>query len=319
VVAFTHIHFFNTNLFHSGKDCYFSNPISTLVAVSIVCFNSTTIIKGPSSQIIFDSDSVFTICSNVSLSYIHKSSFSESKASPAVSFIFGKELPQGVVLNKKFATVGELVGDGTLLEFEYPDRISHFIACLLVGNSTVIDPAFTEMDFGYSSESNDYIIPLKWNITQELYEGNFIYWCSDVSFPDSPHENGRIQLFPIWRMKDFESQNDEYYSDQAVDLVYTLGACYCLDLLLLSFYVIFIVITVRKMRKNIPVVAWIAMIFCIVCIFRIVFCFMWPSGGFVNKPVAQYAVFEIPTFLLFSAVIIAIGFWRKLSRKRYVC
>jgi hypothetical protein len=117
-------------------------------------------------------------------------------------------------------------------------------------------------------------------------------------------------------MEDYERVSKEYYSDQTVDLVYTLGACYCFDLVLFLLFLIVMIRSILRTKKEIPIVAWIAVIFCILCIFRIVFCYLWPDGGFQDNPVAQYAVFEIPTFLLFSAVIIAIAFWRKLSRKR---
>ena len=40
-------------------------------------------------------------------------------------------------------------------------------------------------------------------------------------------------------------------------------------------------------------------------------------GGFGDNSLAEYVIFEIPTFLLFSIVIISISFFRKLSRTGY--
>jgi len=170
-------------------------------------------------------------------------------------------------------------------------------------------------DFGYTTDAYDLIYPLNFNVSVKIVEGVLVFWCVDVSTADVPISEGTIRLFPILRMENYQSQSREYYNDQTVALVYTLGACYCFDLVLFVLFLMVMLKSVYKTKKEVPIVAWIALIFVILCIFRIVFCFLWPVGGFEDNPVAQYAVFEIPTFLLFSVVIIAIAFWRKLSRK----
>ena len=50
-------------------------------------------------------------------------------------------------------------------------------------------------------------------------------------------------------------------------------------------------------------------LFLIECVFRASFMFLYPSGTFEYDPLSQFVVFEIPTFLLFSAVIVAIYAW----------
>ena len=45
--------------------------------------------------------------------------------------------------------------------------------------------------------------------------------------------------------------------------------------------------------------------------------FMYPNGVFDGNPLAEFVVFEIPTFLLFSLVIVAIYFWKTVIRKGF--
>ena len=305
-------------LYLAGPGCYGSDQFLTLVATSTVCANITSIVKGPSSIMTFVDSSVAYRCSSVDMYLVRSSFFSNSKSAPAVSFVFANEIPQGVVVNQNKATVGQLMGDGSILTFSDVGRVVHFEACLLIENVTVTNPSYTVKDFGYTTDAYDYIYPLNFNVSVKIIEGVLEFWCVDVSTADVPISNGTIRLFPILRMENYQSQSKEYYNDQTVDLVHTLGACYCFDLVLLLLFLAVMFNSIRKTKKEIPIVAWIAVIFIILCIFRIVFCFLWPDGGFEGNPVAQYAVFEIPTFLLFSVVIIAIAFWRKLSRKRFV-
>lgn len=310
--------FFSHSFEFLGPECYSSNQFLTLVATTNVCANISSVVKGPSSRMIFVNDSVEYRCSNVEMSLVRSSFFSATKSAPAVSFVFANEIPQGVVVNSNRATIGQLMGDGSILSFDEVERIVHFRACLLIQNATVTYPSYTVKDFGYTTANYDYIYPLNFNVTVEVLENVLVFWCVNVNRSLVPSSDGVIRLFPILRMEKYQSVPKEYYDDQTVDLVHTLGACYCFDLVLFLVFMIVMLNSVRKTKKEIPIVAWIALIFCILCIFRIVFCFLWPDGGFENNPVAQYAVFEIPTFLLFSVVIIAIAFWRKLSRKRYL-
>jgi hypothetical protein len=171
----------------------------------------------------------------------------------------------------------------------------------LIQNDTIRDPSYTVKDFGYTTSNNDYIYPLNFNVTVSIVENHLDFWCVDVNVSLVPSSDRVIRLFPILQMEDYKRVSKEYYNDQTVDLVYMLGACYCFDLVLLLLFLIVMLYSVRKSKKEIPIVAWIAVIFCILCIFQIVFCYLWPDGGFQDNPVAQYAVFEIPTFLSFYA------------------
>ena len=66
--------------------------------------------------------------------------------------------------------------------------------------------------------------------------------------------------------------------------------------------------------KDLPFATWMGIIFGAVCIFRIVFCFVYVDGGFSD--LSEYVIFEIPTFLLFSVVILVTTVFMRLSKKK---
>jgi hypothetical protein len=235
-----------------------------------------------------------------------------------VSFQFDSPIPQGVVVNQNEATVGRLVGDGSVLQFGHPDRIVYFEVCLNIRDPDPSDVEYPVMDFGYATDALDNIYPL--NFTDGIHEvviaGSLTYWCVNVSIDGVPTESGTIRLFPIYRLENYANVDKEIYSHETTSLVYTLGACYCFDLFLIMIFVMIILYEKLALKRTIPVMFIVALLLVCLCIFRIVFCFLWPVGGFDNNPLAEYVVFELPTFFLFSVMIVAIGFWRKISRKR---
>jgi hypothetical protein len=61
----------------------------------------------------------------------------------------------------------------------------------------------------------------------------------------------------------------------------------------------------------------ISSVLIVLCVFRACFMFMYPNGVFDDKPLAEFVVFEIPTFLLLSVVIICIYFWKNVVRSGF--
>ena len=68
--------------------------------------------------------------------------------------------------------------------------------------------------------------------------------------------------------------------------------------------------------REFPAVTWLGVIFACVCVFRIVFCFVYIDDGFSD--LSEYVLFEIPTFLLFTGVILVICLFMRLSKKKFV-
>ena len=289
------------------------------MGITSACSGENSTVKGPSNFITFDETAITELCVAVSLDLIYQNAYSVSRGSASVSFQFETPKKQGVVVNKKEATVGQLVGDGAQMKLSNSSKVTHFRACLRLLDFELYEK-YPIRDFGYTLGETGFILPLgvSENLTSEIIN-LFEFWCVTIDFQNISfaEEDGVVRLFPIWRLENYEDEDDEIYSHSTRALVYTLGACYCFDLLMLLFFLVILYRDLRASGKPVPIVAWLGVVLAILCIFRITFCFIWPSGGFEDNSLAEYVIFEIPTFLLFTVVIMCIGFWRKLSRKRF--
>ena len=107
---------------------------------------------------------------------------------------------------------------------------------------------------------------------------------------------------------------EEYLSHQTESLLITLGVCYIVDLIVLSLFVFVTLKNTLGTKKPIPPVFWLGVLFAVVCVFRIVFCFVYLEDGF--SELSEYVIFEIPTFVLFSALILVTCLFLRLSEKK---
>ena len=280
--------------------------------------------KGPSSFAFFDPNSVSARCSEVNLATIKQSWFASPDVDTAVSFQFEKARPLGIVVNNDRATVGELVGDGSEITFSRPEYVGDFQLCLLVSADLSEDDIarYPVRDFGYTTDEYDTIVPIGISNIELGVDREVIgikldaeFWCAVVNHRMILSGDDVIRVFPVYRAENFQDKNGDIYSDRAKSLVYTLGALYLVDLVLLLIFICVLGYELHTSKKDAPVVAWIAIVFIILCIFRVVFCFLWAGEKLDDNEVAEYVMFEIPTFLLFTTVILCIGFWRKLSKK----
>ena len=220
--------------------------------------------------------------------------------------------------NQNDVTVGELVGDGCQLEFSDPQRVDEFNLCLLITSSE--EDGYPVRDFGWSDSSLDIITPLGISslITERrISSDSSTFWCADVSLDMIPtEERGIYRVYPIAEMEDYEDQEEDYVDNTTEVLCYILGAFYIVDFFLLVLFFFILVRELSISKKSIPVVAWLGVIFIILCVFRIVYLFAYPNGVFEDEELAEFVVFEIPTFLLFTAVFLCIFFWRNLAQKK---
>ena len=113
-------------------------------------------------------------------------------------------------------------------------------------------------------------------------------------------------------------QDEEYepISHRTESLVYTLAACYIFDLIIVSIYVGVMIKSNTLKGNNVPMITYLGVILGIVCVIRIVFCFIYVDDGFTA--LSEYLIFEIPTFLLFTGVILVIVLFMQLSKKKFV-
>ena len=67
---------------------------------------------------------------------------------------------------------------------------------------------------------------------------------------------------------------------------------------------------------KLPLIFWLGVFLGIVCVFRIVFVFIYVNDGFSD--LSEYVVFEIPTFLLFTVVVLLLVLFLQLSARKFV-
>ena len=220
--------------------------------------------------------------------------------------------------NENGVTVGQLVGDGSQLEFSDHERVDEFGLCLLITEGE--DDQYPIRDFGWSDSSLSVITPLSVSsdITERRATDSSVFWCANLTLKKVPtEERGTYRLYPIITLEDYEDHDEDYVDKTTKVLCYVLASFYVVDFFLLTlFFFILVRDIMRSTRKTMPTVAWLGVIFMIVCIFRIVYLFAYPNGTFEDEELADFVVFEIPTFLLFTAVILCIFIWRNLAQKK---
>jgi hypothetical protein len=175
------------------------------------------------------------------------------------------------------------------------------------------DGEYTTRDFGYSSSLYDIIYPLGLTEVETAAFPQAEFWCANVSYASVPTEDGIVRLYPIARYEDYEDVTDPYVSHETKSLMYTLGACYALDL---SIFLLYLFNAITDRENPIPMLIPLSFLFICLCVFRICYMYMYPRGVFDGDPLSEYIVFEIPTFLLFSVVVISIAFWHILSKNK---
>jgi hypothetical protein len=223
-------------------------------------------------------------------------------------------------LNKYGRSVGQIVGDGVEVVFERPNLVTGtFTLCLLISN--ISEKVYPEMDFGSAGADYNFVTPLNISgISMITYgsdnrrsyteiplfdQNTTIFWCANVTLEMMhPDNQGTIRVFPILREKNYGGEI-QYVSTETKVLMYILGCGYAIDFVLCLFCYISTVIL--KMTA-IPLA--------FLCIFRIVFMFAYPNGVLYNHPLAEYTIFEIPTFLLFTVIIQTLGLWEKHVRTK---
>jgi len=89
-----------------------------------------------------------------------------------------------------------------------------------------------------------------------------------------------------------------------------LGVCYSI---IAPLYIATLIFWIRRFldreaKKDGKLIPSLSIIFLALCVFRAVFLFGYPSELF--GALSEFVVFEIPTFLLFTAVIVCIYFWK---------
>ena len=310
--------FSDSNEIGGGSQCYHQTTeeqVEELVGISGARSQEESLVKGPSSLVTFMLDSVRTGCTLVNLSVVSEAWFVVPPPRPSISFEFGEKPQRGIVLNHKSATVGTLRGDGSVLHFVKLDNVISFSICLLVNENQTNISKYPVPDFGYSEKPVGIIHPLGILDLNTTSVGGSQFWCGTIIVADFPFQDGNsLRLYPISRIEMYNSEEEEYTSQQTRALMYTLGVCYCICFVLLLF---FFINFLRDLKSR--MLGVLSFLLLLLCVFRAVFMFGYPNRLFDGNELAEFVVFEIPTFLLFSVVIVSLYFWKSLTLFFWKC
>lgn len=247
------------------------------------------------------------------LGFIQESWYRAPPKDYHVSFQFERLTQRTTVVNPNGREVGSLLGAGSELSFSNVQRVRQFEVCLLLREDFDENdvPVGYILDFGYSTDDTSYIYPLHFNPIN-LYERlNRTFACKTVQWVNIPAtEDGKYRMFPIMRLID-DSGHKEFVSRTTKILCYILGAFFAFDLLYICVYLLSVLIG-QEGTMNSPLFLFISISFGVLCIFRICYLFIFPSGDF--SLLAEYVVFEIPTFILFTIIIVILGTWENMRK-----
>ena len=280
-----------------GSSCYSETSVEEvqLVGIGGACFQEQSFVKGPSSRVSFELDSIQSGCTLVNLSIVSEAWFVVPPPRPSISFEFDDKPQRGIVLNQKGATVGILRGDGSVLSFSVLENVNSFSACLLISDDTLSNSSkYPIHDFGYSKQSIGTIYPLGLSNVNSTSVFGSLFWCGTIVMSDIPVDGNNVRLFPIQRVEDYETEEEEYTSRKTRALMYTLGVCYCICFVLLCFYLIN---TLRSPTTS-PMLGTISFLLVILCVFRAVFMFGYPNGIFDGNELAEFCFFRDSNFLV---------------------
>ena len=305
----------------------FETEKEQLMGSYLVCRGLNVTMRGPGSRFQLNENSLLIpedstdICVSILLAAVERNWVTANTAKTSVSFQFQDKKEITFVRNSAAQSVGRVIGNGVAVSSTNADVIGHVQLCLAMELRRETGK-YPQLDFGYSNEDLEVVTPLQLqNISIEVIQEVSLV-CASFWFYELPifpgHEEGtrEIIVFPIETVIDPENYDPDYLDSTTEALVYTLAALYLLDFVLLALFLYNMIIEVKTRRNSIPIVAYVACILFVLCIFRICYMFIYAAGGFDDNPLADFAVFEIPTFLLFTTVILALGFWQKLVKQK---
>ena len=264
--------------------CYSGQDIASTVAFGQLCRAEVSTIKSPSALLLSYPSSIEKDCISAGLAEIDKSVFNEVVLTQSVSFNIAqreKHLATRVV-NQQGGRIGQLLGDGCKVSFS-PENLPqpiHYTMCLLT--SVVYSSSdFPILDIGFTDADFQYIYP--YQVADKLFvyidSLNTSYICANITRELIANisllvgNTSSRTFFPIALISDWQNQKDNTYSATTIALCYTLGALFCFDLFLLTIFFILVGMSVGR-GKGAPVAFWVAVLFAILCVFRICYTFM---------------------------------------------
>ena len=89
-------------------------------------------------------------------------------------------------------------------EFSFADRVQSCQICLLIRNVTVSNTQYITKDFGYTTDTYEWIYPLNISAELSVMNGSRVFWCANISVTTFPTQDGLVRVFPILRYAEYE-------------------------------------------------------------------------------------------------------------------
>ena len=215
--------------------------------------------------------------------------------------------------------MGEILGDGLEMSFLFEEfypwgmkAVQNFKMCL---KDQIQRESGEEMKETYFGEGNwadfallqsDGTLKVLYMDVEPLWVSGYLYWCGTVEGVEKIIGGNSGTFFPVSRSE--EASDVGVHSDQAKALAYVLSGFF---LALLVLYFLLLVNNILSFHTMLGTA--VPTLFLLLCVFRAVFFLMWAQGSFEENEVAEYILFETPTFLLFFLLLVLISCWKSIS------
>ena len=288
--------------FSTDPSC-FGHDSKAIVSITNLCIGESVSLYTPTAIISVDNTSVPSGCVKVSIEQLSASALTIPPQPPSVTFQLAT-LPSlsSYVQSPSGNPVGTIQSSGQIFKLPgSPVEIAVNLCIAIANLSNPLPDTWTVPDF--ATGRHGYVIhPLLLNVTQRIHDGA-LYWCGDILIGDG------LTVFAVVRAPtDQWDAIDASYSDETLALTYLLAALYSICLGILVLHGCY---TLSLRSKNVievlPIWFYSSLALIALCVFRIVYLFAYPSGTWENNEVANFIVFELPTFLYLTAFILLLG------------
>ena len=316
---------------YGGSSC-FQEQLTTSVAVGQVCGTINATLRWGTSYLHLNETSVVgALCASLLVSTISVNNYDIPAQPETVSFPLAsrKRVPDRSVFRAgDGAIVGAILGDGVQLDLSSAGALQSATLCIHpTANASRSHPEYVAYDFGTSASLRPGrqpppVRPLGLAVWQEADVSGNLLLCAALpaALLPSAQEQPSVRFFPIVTLSSEDmaaASKSSAYSSSDAALIYTLGALYSVVLAVVFVHFAFLFVNWRMGLIQLPMYWYSALFFLLLCVFRVVFMFAYPSGVWDANQTADFVVFELPTFFYFTSVVIILyalsGLYRSLG------
>ena len=118
-----------------------------------------------------------------------------------------------------------------------------------------------------------------------------------------------LRFFPISRYSDAQDRRIALYDTEDLTLMRVLLAFYAVGLACTLFFLLVVLREVFRGRAAapLPAIGWIGVLLVMMAVFRIAYLALLSEGRLDGEPTTEFIIFEIPTFVFVTIVIIVLA------------